>query len=581
MYDVVIIGAGWSGLAASNYLIDAGITNNLLVVEARDRIGGRSNTIENAFKEGYPVEEGSQWIYSGTYLWDLVNSLGIAHDPSIWEWDTLGLYEEVDGPLSQTEQETFINDVYRKDFMPYAYKNAAFNKNWTEILSEYYRDRGDKLTSTDRQAINALVTAGIIIEYGSPINETNSEDTKYNLGRGDWRSIDNMAVAGGTGGGYTAAITKGLADNLAPDQILLNSPVTKIDRTSGFGTVKISISKNDGGEESVIQAKSVLVTVPVGVLKQSTIEFLPKLSSKKLEAIDMIPVGTLNKVIMYWDQSTQDISWWPDGQVDMNLITKEDISSNDFTYFYNDHEHVANKDYYTMTAFIGGKAAEFYESYSDEETIELVLNNVRKMFGQDVPRPNQYFVSRWKSDKYANGAYSFDLVGSYTRRFRFALAEPVGKNLFFAGEATDTDGWYATTVGAYSTGIKASDLIAQSGVLSSNQLQPTCTPLNAECGTESNLTCCNGLVCASYSIVRRSKLCLLSTVVRPRPSVQPEESDLSDPVEISSDPTGVPDENDASIDPDETNKSSSPIIFSELILIGLTTTLTFVMTTQS
>jgi len=476
VYDVVIIGAGWSGLAASNYLMDAGITNNLLVVEARDRIGGRSHTIENAFKEGYPIEEGSQWIYSGTYLWDLVNSLGIAHDSSIWEWDTLGLYEE--GPLSKAEQETFINDVYRKDFMPYAYRNAAFNKDWAQVLNEYYLDRGDKLTSTDRQAINALVTAGVIIEYGSPLNETNSEDTKYNLGRGDWRSIDNMAVAGGTGGGYTAAITQGLADNLDPDQILLNAPVTKIDRTSSDGIVKVYTS-NDDGEESVIQTRSVLVTVPIGVLKQSTIEFLPRLSGKKIEAINMIPVGDLNKVIMYWDQTIQDISWWPDGQVDMNLITKEDISSNDFTYFYNDHEHVANKDYYTMTAFIGGKAAEFYESYSDEDTIELVLKNVKKMFGEDVPTPNQYFVSRWKSDKYAEGAYSFDQVGSYTRRFRLTLAEPVGNNLFFAGEATDTDGWYATTVGAYSTGIIASDFIAQLGVLSSNELQPTCTALRS------------------------------------------------------------------------------------------------------
>jgi len=285
VYDVVIVGSGWSGLAASNYLIDAGITDNLLVVEARDRIGGRTHTVNDAFKEGHPIEVGSQWIYSGTYIWDLFNSLGIAHDSSIWEWDTLGLYEESVGALSKTEQDTLINDVYRKRFIPYAYKNAAFDVDWIELLSEYYLELGDTLTSRDQQAILALVTQGIIIEYGSPLNETNSETTKSNLGRGDWRSIDNTAVPGGTGGGYTASITQGLADNLAPEQIRLNAPVTKIDRTSSDGIVKIHVSNNDDdGEESIIQSRSVLVTVPVGVLKQSSIEFLPPLSDKKIRS---------------------------------------------------------------------------------------------------------------------------------------------------------------------------------------------------------------------------------------------------------------------------------------------------------
>jgi len=285
--------------------------------------------------------------------------------------------------------------------------------------------------------------------------------------------------------------------------------------------------------------------------------------TKKLEAIDMIPIGVLNKVIMYWDQTIQDVSWWPDGQVDMALITKEGISSNDFTYFYNDHEHAANKDYHAMTAFIGGKAAEFYESYSDQETIKLVLTNLRNMFGEDVPSPNQYFVSRWKSDEYAKGAYSFNLVGSVTTKFRRALAEPVGNNLFFAGEATDTDDWFATTAGAYSTGIKASNFIAESGVLD-NELQATCAALNAECGNESQLPCCNGLTCALDSILGRKKVCYLSTVVLPRPVFEPEQPVLSAAQELFTN--------------DPETKSSSSIIFSGLALIGLSATLMFMMT---
>ena len=59
IHDVIIVGAGWSGLAAANYLTEAGITENVLILEARDCIGGRSYTREDIFKTGHPAELGS------------------------------------------------------------------------------------------------------------------------------------------------------------------------------------------------------------------------------------------------------------------------------------------------------------------------------------------------------------------------------------------------------------------------------------------------------------------------------------------------------------------------------------------
>ena len=142
--------------------------------------------------------------------------------------------------------------------------------------------------------------------------------------------------------------------------------------------------------------------------------------------------------------------------------------------------------------------------------------------------------------------------------------------MYFAGEATDTDYWFATTVGAYSTGIKASNMIAESGVLSdsSSKLQPTCTRLNAACSdAASGLPCCNGTVCAKDGILGgNNKVCLLSTVVIPRPGQSEDSSTPADGPTLES----------------FGNQSASFITsFSEPTLIGLAAMLVFVMAMRS
>src|SRR5260370_40266511 len=58
--DVAVIGAGAAGIGAARRLREAGVVS-LLVLEARDRVGGRVNTIEPA---GFPLERGAGWLHS-------------------------------------------------------------------------------------------------------------------------------------------------------------------------------------------------------------------------------------------------------------------------------------------------------------------------------------------------------------------------------------------------------------------------------------------------------------------------------------------------------------------------------------
>ena len=83
--------------------------------------------------------------------------------------------------------------------------------------------------------------------------------------------------------------------------------------------------------------------------------------------------------------------------------------------------------------------------------LEELLGTLKKLFGKDtVPTPVSYKISRWLSDPDAYGSYSFTKVGSTVEDYD-RVAQPGGKNLFFAGEHTSKH-HHSTVHGAWETG---------------------------------------------------------------------------------------------------------------------------------
>ncbi len=93
-----------------------------------------------------------------------------------------------------------------------------------------------------------------------------------------------------------------------------------------------------------------------------------------------------------------------------------------------------------------------YELDSDETIAEHTVAILSRMLGEQVPDPVDGIVSRWASDPFAGGSYSFIPVGASPSDFD-ALAAPVGERLLFAGEATIKE-YYATVHGAYLSGLR-------------------------------------------------------------------------------------------------------------------------------
>jgi hypothetical protein len=93
IFDVIIIGAGWSGLAAANRLREKGITD-IRILEARDYVGSRSRTLEGYFVDGLATEMGSSWAYRRTEIDDIYKNLGLNYGISQFSFDDMKLHDD-------------------------------------------------------------------------------------------------------------------------------------------------------------------------------------------------------------------------------------------------------------------------------------------------------------------------------------------------------------------------------------------------------------------------------------------------------------------------------------------------------
>ncbi|MBV6394422.1 MAG: hypothetical protein KPEEDBHJ_03677 [Anaerolineales bacterium] len=106
-----------------------------------------------------------------------------------------------------------------------------------------------------------------------------------------------------------------------------------------------------------------------------------------------------------------------------------------------------------LMAFHGGDRGFALEDLGDNEIVAGAMQTLRVMFGDDIPDPEGFIITRWGKDPFSFGAYShippFASGDDYD-----ALAESVDDVLFFAGEATSRE-YPGTVHGAYLSGIRA------------------------------------------------------------------------------------------------------------------------------
>jgi monoamine oxidase len=106
-----------------------------------------------------------------------------------------------------------------------------------------------------------------------------------------------------------------------------------------------------------------------------------------------------------------------------------------------------------LMIFHSGSTALRLEQQTDAQITSAGMDVLRRMYGATIPEPESVKITRWASDPFTLGSYSYRPVGALPRHHD-DLAAPVSNRLFFAGEATHRR-LSATVHGAYLSGVRA------------------------------------------------------------------------------------------------------------------------------
>ena len=198
-----------------------------------------------------------------------------------------------------------------------------------------------------------------------------------------------------------------------------------------------------------------MVALPVGVLRAKKrdggVAFKPKLPRNKRRALKYLGMGVLNKVVLAFPDSAE---WAPENWIARIPLPSDDGRWREFFSL----RSITGKP--VIVAFNAGDAALYDDDPSDATLVAGAVAALRGMFGASkIPDPSFSLVTRWQQDPYSIGSYSVVRPGASGTE-RADLGAPVGKLLYFAGEAVHLD-YPATVQGAWLAGAAAAAAAAR------------------------------------------------------------------------------------------------------------------------
>lgn len=416
--NIIIIGAGMAGIAAARTLLDAGHT--VTILEARDRIGGRVFT--STGWPNIPLDLGASWIHgtTGNPLTTLADAANITRLPTHYNNGTT--YATNGTKLTDTQVETLFENA--KALFETALENANTDQTITDALEA--ASQWQALSVAEQRAFRHALNVTLEHEFSGSIaamSAVNYDDSSAYPG-------DDVLFPGGY---------KQIIDHLAQGlTIERNQRVTEIDYSND-----ITIYTDQGQ----FTADQVIVTLPIGVLKQEAVAFTPTLPAEKLAAIDAMGSGLLDKLYLrfptaFWETNLELIDW----------ISAEPGRWNEWI---NIHHYVGEP---ILLGFNAADYAKKLSTWTDEAVVADAMDVLRTLYGADIPDPISWQRSNWYADPFAWGSYSFNAVDASSDT-RELLGNTVADRLFFAGEAT-SKAYPATVHGAYLSGLRAArDLI--------------------------------------------------------------------------------------------------------------------------
>lgn len=439
MVDVVVIGAGLAGLAAARDVAAGG--RSVLVLEARDRVGGR--TYNHTFADGTVVELGGQWVGpTQDRVLALAADVGAATFPTHTKGEHLtgrdgrvvryrgrgqGLPPLVlaEIALAQTRLERMARRVPLDQ--PWAAPDgerwdARTFETWitrnlrTDLARRFYRLVAEAVFAAEPAELSLLHFL-FYCHSGGLLDRL--------LGTRGGAQQDRVV-------GGSAVLCQRMAERLGSDAVRLASPVVGVDQTGD----RVRVTHADG----TVEADRVVVSVPAAVVGR--IRFAPGLPAQRSQLHQRMPMGRVIKCVARYDEAF----WRADGLSGQAASVDDPVS-----VIYDNSPPDGRSG--VLVGFLEGDHARQAGQLDADGRRRLVVGCFAKFFGAAAAEPVEYADLDWATEEWTGGCYGAHLAPGVWTRFGAVLREPCGR-VHWAGSETSAV-WNGYMDGAVRSGERA------------------------------------------------------------------------------------------------------------------------------
>jgi L-amino acid dehydrogenase len=455
MADVIVVGAGLSGLMAARKILRLHETASVMILEARDRVGGRMFAQEAGGERKGWVDLGGQWLgEEQVRIRALAEELGL----EIFEQYTDGFdivrYDDHryldDGDIAAPNA---LDRKATEDLLEALSRTADLvvpdaSQPWASPLA-FEHDRltiGQWLDATSDNAY-ARFLVGNMVTFDQPggvpreVSLLHSLfETKANPPEGE---PDKYYLRGAAG-----QIPALLSEQLGGDEVIrLSSKVVAIHQASNGVTVT---ARTPQGYRD-FEAKAVIVAIPpwlTGAISYtSSVSGQPDLPARRMQLTQRMAMGTIAKIACVYDTP-----WW---RTSGEGLSGTSFSEGSLVGQTADSGLPGEEGPGVLTSFVQGDMLLDWIGLSPDGRKESLIHDLVDIFGEDARNPADYVEALWPQDQLTGGGYNAYLPPGGWTSYGSAVREPFGR-ISWAGTETATQ-WFGYFDGAATAGERAAD----------------------------------------------------------------------------------------------------------------------------
>lgn len=424
--DVCVVGGGVAGLTAAGHLAANG--KGVLLIEARDRLGGR---IETRFVDDLPVELGAEFAH-GQH--PALHGLAQRNHLALTEMDGIP-YRDSGCGLKPADQE---DDVI----------GALLSSPQLALEDEPFR------TFLDRSGLSAerrVRLESFVEGFNAADSRQISTRALYHQQLAEDRIEGDQAWR--LSRGYVSVVNALAGQLPANAQTLLSTVANRVTWRTGHTRIE---AQDEAGECLEVDARAVIITVPLGVL----------LAKHDRARIDFSPepeiFRAMNRLV-------------PGLAVRINLVFREPVwerTAPDAGFLLSNQPHFPTwwprkaGSAYLLTGWSGGSKASTLPVTSQDKMLDLALaalTGLLRIGPRDLRlQCESVHFHDWASDPFSRGAYSYVRAGGF--EFSQQISSGIEGTLWLAGEAMASDGYWGTVHGAMASGQRAADEFLRASV---------------------------------------------------------------------------------------------------------------------